>query len=468
MYADTQFCLHVLSATVAGLCLMACAELQATPPVEQSIEQPVETIDAILQRAWAAAGVTPAPLCRDELFLRRVTLDLLGRIPTLEERHEFLANPDRGQLVERLLASDEFVTFWAELWTIQLYGYDFEDPAGSRAMLREWLATQLRRRRSYDQMVQELLSASGESAFSGPVNFLLRFPEDPIIKVSRAFLGIRLDCARCHDHPFDRWTQSDFANMSRFFDTIERQEISPGNVRLIDVVRNVEPDAKPRFLNGATPRTSQWRAEFALFVTRSRPFARAFANRLWYHFMGRGIVHPVDDFSRDNPPAVPELLEYLADEAQRSRFDVRHLIRLICGSQAYQLDSLASGGDSLPRKLFAVRSIKPLLPEQLYASACIASGTQPNKEDCRSFVTAFYGDALEGDFASTWEYRESLQGMMSRLMERTRPPSTDVQQLFLRYLGRHPTAEELAICAGCSPREICYLLLHSSEFAFNH
>jgi hypothetical protein len=108
------------------------------------------------------------------------------------------------------------------------------------------------------------------------------------------------------------------------------------------------------------------------------------------------------------------------------------------------------------------------LPEQLYASACIASGTQPNKEDCRSFVTAFYGDALEGDFASTWEYRESLQGMMSRLMERARPPTTDVQQLFLRYLGRHPTAEELAICAGCSPREICYLLLHSSEFAFNH
>lgn len=439
-------------------------------------------LDAILERAWAAAGVDPAPLCSDELYLRRVTLDLLGRIPTLQEREAFLAQPDRAQLVERLLGADEFASFWGELWTTQLVGYNLDDASGAQAMLADWLAAQIRRGRPYDEIAMELLTASGESAFSGPVNFLLRYPEEPIIKVSRAFLGIRLECARCHDHPFDRWTQQDYAGMSRFFQNVDRQEISPGNVRLADVVRTVAAEEMPRFLSGAVPRTSQWRTEFALFVTRSRPFARNFANRLWYHFLGRGIVHPVDDASRENPATVPELLEHLTDEARRSHFDLRHMIRLICGSRAYQLDSRAmpaktpsgeqhargASDSELRVKLFAVRPIKPLLPEQLYAAACTASGVQPSEEERRSFVSTYYGDALQGDFGSTWEYREAVQGMMSRLGARLVSPSRDVRELFVRYLGRLPHEEELALCAGCKPGEVCYLLLHSSEFAFNH
>jgi len=456
----SSHCRRVLLAAVGGMLLAGVLRSAAA--------EPAPSIDSILQRAWSAAGMEPAPPCADEVFLRRATLDLLGRIPTLEERREFLASPDRQRLIERLLGSEEFISFWAELWTTQLYGYDLEDTSGARLMLVDWLAAQLHSRRPYDEMVQELVSATGESAFSAPVNFLLRYPEEPIVKVSRAFLGIRLDCARCHDHPFDRWTQQDFAGMRRFFDTIEREEVSPGNVRVVDVVRNVEAEERPRFLSGAVPRTSQWRSEFALFVTRSRPFARNFANQLWYHFLGRGIVHPVDDFSRDNPPVVPELLEYLTDEARHSGFDLRHMIRLICNSRAYQLDSRAEAGDSRRRALFAVRPIKPLLPEQLYASACTASGAAPNAEERRNFVRAYYGDALEGDFASTWEYRETLQGLMSRLVANTRPASRNVEELFIRYLGRQPTAVELETCAGCSAGEVAYLLVHSSEFAFNH
>lgn len=479
MWSCTSSFWQAVALAAAGMLLCA----GSAPPGAQA-----GAIDKILSQAWSGAGVDPAPLCSDELFLRRVTLDLLGRIPTVQEQRAFLAHPDREQLVERLLEKEEFVTFWAELLTAQLYGYDSADPGGERAMLADWLAVQLRARRPYDQIVSELLTASGESAFSGPVNFLLRYPEEPIVKVSRAFLGIRLDCARCHDHPFDRWTQQDFAGMSRFFDAVEREEVSPGNVRVVDVVRAVQPDERPRFLSGAVPRTTQWRAEFALFVTRSRPFARNFANRLWYHFLGRGIVHPVDDMSRDNPPAIPELLEHLADEARRSGFDLRQMIRMICRSQAYQLDSrigaegsaanqagsAATASDSQAAhherraQLFAVRTIKPLLPEQLYAAACTASGIAPNPDERRAWINAYYGSALEGDFGSTWEYRETVHGLMSRLVARLTPPSRDTEDLFLRYLARRPQPQELALCAGIPPAEICYILLHSNEFAFNH
>ena len=302
--------------------------LAAMIPALTYAGEPGETrVDAILKSAWSEANIQPAPNCSDEQYLRRITLDLAGRIPTVEERTAFLANPDRQAVVEGLLSSAEFPLFWGELWTTQLFGY--EDNNADRDTLAQWLHEQFRTSRPYDQIVEELLTSTGESAFDGPVNFLLRYPDEPVVKVSRAFLGVRLDCARCHDHPFDRWTQTDFKRMNRFFEATERQDVSASNVRLVDVVRDVSAEERPRFLTGAEPRTTQWRAEFALFLTRSRPFARNFANRMWYHFLGRGIVHPVDDVNASNPASVPALLEALADEAQMHKFDIRQMIRLI-------------------------------------------------------------------------------------------------------------------------------------------
>ena len=341
-------------------------------PAAYLLEEPTESkVDIILKSAWAETNVQPASGCNDEQYLRRVTLDLAGRIPTTEERTAFLASPDRQAVVERLLTSAEFPTFWGELWTTHLFGY--AENNADRDTLAQWLEDQFRTNRPYDQIVQELLTSTGESAFNGPVNFLLRYPDEPVVKVSRAFLGVRLDCARCHDHPFDRWTQSDFKRMNRFFEATERQDVSASNVRLVDVVRDVSAEERPRFLTGAEPRTTQWRAEFSLFLTRSRPFARNFANRLWYHFLGRGIVHPVDDVNVSNPASVPALLEALADEARSQKFDMRQMIRLICSSQAYQRESSASKEDQLRQQLFAVRTIKPLTPEQWYESMCIAT-----------------------------------------------------------------------------------------------
>lgn len=441
--------------------------LAALIPVCSIADEPAASkVDAILKSAWSEAKVEPSSICSDEQFLRRVTLDLVGRIPTPQERSEFLASPDRSALTEKLLNSPEFPIFWGELWTTQLFGY--ENNSADRDTLAQWLHDQFRSNRPYDQIVEELLTSTGESAFNGPVNFLLRYPDEPVVKVSRAFLGVRLDCARCHDHPFDRWTQADFKQMNRFFEATERQDVSASNVRLVDVVRDVSADERPRFLTGAEPRTTQWRAEFALFMTRSRPFARNFANRLWYHFMGRGLVHPVDDVNASNPASVPVLLEHLADEARSQKFDIRQMIRLICSSQAYQRESSTSKDDHVRLTLFAARTIKPLTPEQWYESMCVATGQTAKPKDRDELVRAFLGEDLNADYSATWEYRETVQGLMLRLVDPVRSPSQTVDGLFVRFLGRSATSEELQKCAGRSLDEVSYALLHSSEFAFNH
>uniref|UniRef100_A0A7C4QRB7 DUF1549 domain-containing protein n=1 Tax=Schlesneria paludicola TaxID=360056 RepID=A0A7C4QRB7_9PLAN len=448
----------VRTALLAAWCLAAAV---------CTADEPLHPIDAILAETAREHGLAAAPLCSDELFLRRATLDLIGRIPTLAEQQAFRAAPDREALIDRLLDSDEFPRHWAEVWTVQWFGYGANELA-DRDALQQWLEAALRSHRPYDEIVQSLIAATGESVFSGPVNFLLRYPDEPVVKVSRAFLGIRLDCARCHDHPFDRWKRDDFERMNRFFDTMERRALAQGNTQLVDVVRTVEPQDRPRFLSGAEPRTSQWRAEFALFLVKSRPFARNFGNRLWYHLMGRGVVHPVDDVNRSNPPSVPALWEWLADEALRTRFDVRSLLRALCRSQAYQRSSLARRGDEERQRLFLVRSIKPLTPEVWHASMSVALRRQSTPAARAAFVQAFYGNALDGDFGSSWEYRETLQGLMNRLIDRVDPPATGIDELFQTFLCRGPTDTERAACADCSPRELTYLLLHAQEFAFNH
>src|SRR4029078_4382218 len=171
----------------------------------------------------------------------------------------------------------------------------------------------------FDKIATELVAASGLSSVEGAVNFILHNSVDPAIKISRTFLGIRLDCARCHDHPFDRWTQKDYEDMARFFAPLQKEEQMAGNTGVRDN-RNRAAGVNPRFLPGAQPVTARWREDLAYFITTSKPFARTFANRLWCHFRARGIVDPRDDFNLKNNPSVPTLLDFLADEAVKGKF----------------------------------------------------------------------------------------------------------------------------------------------------
>ena len=237
-----------------------------------------ESVDSILAEVWKSRGIEPAPVCSDREFRRRTSLDIIGRVPTLEEILYFERTSDRAELINRLLDHERFAHFWSDVWAANLNGYgDAFD--SDRKSLRNWLEQAFAADVPFDTLTRRLITTHGSSSLKGPANFLLRHPEEPTVKVSRLFLGVRLDCARCHDHPFDRWTQKDFQLMNRFFKATEREESSSGNIRLVDVVMD-EEEERPRFLTGARPRTTRWRSELALFVTHSKPFARAFSNRL--------------------------------------------------------------------------------------------------------------------------------------------------------------------------------------------
>lgn len=423
-----------------------------------------ETIDSILSEAWKASNLEPSPLCSDLEFLRRVTLDLAGVVPSLEEIQSFEANPDRAEKIQQLLADERFPRFWSEVWTAMLNGYSnaFET---DRSALQQWLEAQLRVNRPYDQIVTQLITANGPSSVDGSVNFLARYREDAAVRVSRMFLGVRLDCARCHDHPFDRWTEDDFQNMTRFFAATGR-EGGDRNPRLVDRVG--DDRNRPVFLTGAKPKTSRWRDELALFVTNTNAFSKTFANRIWYQLMGRGIVDPPDDFNKKNPPSVPALLDFLAAEGKEKSWNVRAMIERICSSSAYQRSSVAATRDVGREKLFATRAVKPLTVEQLVNSLQTAMNLElpESREEVLRYLAG--GEDIDVDFSETWRYRETVQQLMGRLAMDLRAPSADLDEIFLRILTRRPTEAERDKCKGFSPTDVAFALVNTNEFYFNH
>ncbi len=450
---------------IALLLLLACGRWPMSIAAQETgLAASLGPIDQRLVAIWSDANLAPAPLCDDSTFIRRVSLDLIGRAPSLSETEAFLVDPNRAALVDRLLASPEFAAHWAELWSGNLFG---DDRSTERLAIQQWLEESFQSRVPFDRIVTDLIAAEGESAFEAPVNFLLARGDEPAIPVSRLFLGVRLDCARCHDHPFDRWTQEDFREFSRFFEGLEQSEVSPGNRRLRDPARSADEQA-PRFLTGAKPKTGRWRAELAYFLTRSKPFARNFANRIWYHLFGIGIVDPPDDVHAENPAIAPELLDWLADEARHTEFDPRHLIRLICASRAYQArtadpnDPRASEG----LRRFAVRSIKPLTAEQWYDSMAVALDASSSLDERADFARRFRGEMSGSRLGATWEYSETLGGLLERLAADTTAPTDDRSELFLRFLSRRPTEAELDRFRRRSPEDIVFVLLHSHEFSF--
>ncbi len=385
-------------------------------------------VDDLIAARWRTEkDLIVAPMADDAEFLRRASIDLIGTIPTEAEAVAFLSDPatdKRAQAIDRLLASPKHAD-WTALWyTNLLVGSQIRDRNLNRRTFNDWMRDQFTRNRPYDELAYDLVTATGNSDENGAIGFVSSFERsaaDAAGKTSRYLLGVQIQCAQCHDHPYDkRIKQEDFASFAAFFvTTTHRRNMSPANpgevsfdigsftkedvtnpaYRGMGMARRGAPlmleapavrgarrppgelaDAK--FLLGKVVKDVPGitrREVLAKWMTSKNNawFADAFVNRLWAYFMGHGIVHPVDDFNQANAPTNPALLKHLADEFVRGGFDIHHLTRVILNSEAYQRSSKMPRGLERPESsLYAVAAVKPLSVEQSFDSLFRAAGAE--------------------------------------------------------------------------------------------
>jgi hypothetical protein len=421
----TAFRLAVVLAVVAlwGPALLADdpkpgKPVKPPPPQERHPAREVGPVVAAIDREIAArlteSRIAASPAADDAEFLRRVYLDLAGHIPTWNRAADFLDSRDpekRAKLIDELLSSADFGRHQAETWAPLLAP---RDPANTKYQpdrFSPWLAQELNRNVGWDRIAAELVSLTGEVKDRPQSAFLMGYGEgfqpkaDKLVAgIGTAFLGIQLQCAECHDHPFAPWTQADFWGIAAFFGKvrntgvkgppyvltedpdpkplevrnggIERPVLRPGGVIVIPSAggnkgagREVAAkllDGKPQTLDDAAP----FRPTFVTWLTsRDNPyFARAFVNRTWARLFGRGLVDPMDQMHANNPPSHPALLDRLAQEFVASEFDVKHLFRCICNGAAYQRSSRPSPGNEDDAALLSHMAVKPVSPEALYDS----------------------------------------------------------------------------------------------------
>ncbi|HEY5313513.1 MAG TPA: DUF1549 and DUF1553 domain-containing protein, partial [Pirellulales bacterium] len=363
-------------------------------PVEQ---MPAERnfVDKFVFANLKAIGVPPSPVCDDATFLRRVTLDIGGRLPTEQEVAEFLASQDqdkRDRVIDALLRSPDYADFFANKWSTLLKNR--RDDAGdivSNFAFHAWVRDSLLANKPYDQFVRELLAATGTVIANPPVAWYKRVkePKQQLEDVAQLFLGVRMQCAQCHHHPFERWSQDDYYALSAFFSQVGRKPSSKRGEDLIfhkrgiAVATNIKTrlplkpaalgDAMPNIAAGEDPRLrlADWMS------SKTNPFfAKALVNRYWKHFFQRGLVEPEDDLRDTNPPTNPALLAALEQHFISSGFDLKDLVRVITRSQAYQLSEIPNQYNLADRQNYSRYYPRRLQAEVLLDAIDRLAGTQ--------------------------------------------------------------------------------------------
>lgn len=388
---------HVLVALLASLLPATDSrgdEPAAAPELNAAMSR---RVDALLGDRWQKAGLQPAQLANDGELLRRLHLDLVGIIPDVSQVQDYLddSSPDKYvRLVDQLLASPAHATHLSNVWRDMLLPRKF-DPQQVAGMIgvQNWLRRQFVDNRRYDRIVADLLVATGGGE-TGPALFYTALgvkPEELGMTTARLFLGLRLDCAQCHDHPFDRWKQRDFWGYAAFFARVKQNERDPRGMQLLDAstgeVRLPDSDTvvPPRYPGGVLVDPQELgtrRQQLAIWmVSRDNPYlSRATVNLVWAQLFGRGLVEPLDDFSEQNPASHPEVLQSLADAFVASGYDLRALYSTLVNTRAYRQSSRPSGSDEPPPELFAAMLVKVLTPEQLYDSLAKVS-LQPGSDE---------------------------------------------------------------------------------------
>lgn len=534
---------------------LALAILLILPPMALGEERLRDVIDHEVENAWKANAVTPAQRSADAEFLRRVSLDLIGVIPTSQEALAFLNDSSKDKrewLIARLLDDPRFASHQAEVWDQVLFG---RNPPGygtdKRDGFQSWLRKQFADNTPYDQWVREILTAEGNTVDDGPPMFFVQYrnqPEEAAEAVTQKFLGVQLQCARCHDHPFEPWTQLDFYGTAAFFARLQVVDVGKknnltmyaigeknrGELLFTGPVEEQEVGQKgrpvgPKFLHGeplAEPELSKDFNEDRNFPSGKMPpkpkfsrkdqlaewitkpdnpyFARAVANRIWSQFMGRGLVHPVDNMSESNAPSHPELLKRLAQGLIEHQFDLKWYIGELVNSRTYQLAGTGLAEEAMP-KWFEQARTRPLTAEELLDSWNTAVGYRDMEKLSKAkpstdryaplgsgYLLQFFGTPNNGvgDFqGGLHEHLYLNNGGISRLLSSGRgglydslanshaPWEERVDRLYLSILTRKPTEEERQefiayFTADKDPQprlgEAIWVLLTCSEFRFNH
>ena len=329
-------------------------------------------IDEFIFANLKLIGVPPSPLCDDSTFLRRVSLDIAGRLPTLEETKAFLANPapdKRDQAIESLLSSPDYADFFANKWTAILKNKrDEASDITANFAFHSWVRDSLLANKPYDSMVRELLAATGTIVGNPAVAWYKRVkePNQQMEDVAQLFLGVRMQCAQCHHHPFERWSQKDYYSLTAFFTQVGRKPTSTAGEDLIFHKRGIAQTenkktrlpVKPAALGTPTleiPPDEDPRLRLADWMSdKTNPFlARALVNRYWKHFFKRGLIEPEDDIRDTNPPTNPELLEALARHFTEHQFDLKSVVRVITQSHTYQLSAMPNEHNAVDRQNFS-------------------------------------------------------------------------------------------------------------------
>ncbi len=457
-------------------------------------------VDAAIFANLKELGIPPSPVCDDATFLRRVTLDIAGRLPTDAEAKAFFANTSankRDQWIDELLAGPDYADYFAGKWAAVLKNRrDDASDMVSNFAFHAWVRDSLLSNKPYDQFVRELLAATGTVISNPPVAWYKRVkePKEQIEDVAQLFLGVRMQCAQCHHHPFERWSQDDYYSLAAFFTQVGRK---PSDTRGEDLIfhkrglasaTNIKTrlPVKPAALGDAVPaiaadedprlRLADW------MKSPSNPFfAKVLVNRYWKHFFQRGLIEPEDDIRDSNPPSNPELLAALEKHFIQSGFDLKDLVRHITRSSAYQLSSVPNkynGGDRqnfsrfYPRRLPAEVMLDSMdqlagtqtdfpnlpagtravaLPDNSYnnSSPFLRVFGRPEAQsacECERVQSSSLGQSLHlingGDIRSKLAHPN---GRAERLAKDTRPPEARIKELYLAAFAREPSAKELKV-----------------------
>jgi len=491
-------------------------------------------IDELCYANFRRLGLFPSEICTDAEFLRRSTLDTLGVLPTTDEARAFLADTNANKQmrwIERLLARPEYADYWANKWTDLLRPNPDRVGVKSIFVLDQWIREQFRRNTPYDQFAREILLVEGSNHRDGPAVVYRdrREPSELTTMFSQVFLGTRMECAKCHHHPNEKWSQADFYEFAAFFGPVKQKGtgLSPpisGGMETFYFVPGgtvkhpvTEEVMSPRPLDGTALNVStnvDPRRAFADWMTDPKNpfFAKAAANRVWASFFGRGFVNPVDDFRVSNPAVNEPLLEALAADFVKHGYDLKYLMRTILSSRVYQLSSTPNEFNLTDTKNFS-RSYRRRLPAEVLLDAVADitgvpdefNGCPPGTRAMQTwsykvrsqFLDAFGRPNSSSDCPCERDARTSVvqslhmmnsralqsklankDGRMKQLADSKLTPDEIVTELYLMTLSRPPTAEELksATAAFSAPdatrqtatEDVLWALLNSVEFQFNH